>query len=264
MSDVRIVSLDTGKLALVSPYHPDMPADARKIGGKWDRDNKAWIFDPRDENRVREMARRYFGTDGSSEADADLVTVRVDLGAYEREQTARFAGRVIARRRSRDADIELGRDVVLVEGRLAGPGGSVRYPQLGVADGTIVEIRDLPRAALQAEDVEDYEIVESTVDTDALRAKRARLLQELAETEQALADAGEPVDQDPPAPGRAVPAEHGSALVVTVHLPEQDSEGAGTAAFAAACGKSVRTVRRWCASGRVPARRVGNRWLITA
>jgi len=56
MTQIRITT-ETNSTFLSSPYHPALPERARALGGKFDRSNKVWIFDARDEERVRELAR---------------------------------------------------------------------------------------------------------------------------------------------------------------------------------------------------------------
>lgn len=192
MTDITVTT-EGGKTRLVSPYNASLPAKARALGGRWNRDAAAWQFDARDEQRVRDLAREIFGTDGSPADTGDLVTVRVHLAehevSYQQGARAVFAGREIAHRPGRDAAVRLAANVVLVEGKLPGRGGSMRYPEIDAGDDVIVEIRDLPRASLGVEPEDSYEIVpdERPVDVDALRAERERLTARLAEIDAALA-----------------------------------------------------------------------------
>lgn len=232
--DVTITT-EGGTTTLVSPFHPDMPTAARKLGGRFDRSAKAWRFDARDADRVRALAREFYGTDGT-EPEGDLVTVRIKLADYEGDKwdnAARFAGREIARRPAREAEVRLAKGVVLVEGSLAPGGGSVRYPQINAADNVVVEIRDLPRAALEVENPDRYEIVGGQgPDVEALLAERERLLARLAE--------------------------------IDAQLPEPEGTEATTREAAAALGVSVRTVQRWAANGKVAASKdERGHWVVT-
>lgn len=189
--DVRIETF-ASTTYLISPYNPDLPARAKAIGGRWDAGRKAWKFDSRDEDRVRDLARAIYGTDGSPADDGDLVTVRVRLADYEvndhyrKEPVARFAGRMIAERTGRDKPVHLAPGVVLIEGHLPSSGGSMRYPLIEAGDDVILEIRDLPRTALAVEDENRYEIVGEIIDVEALTAERARLLARVAEIDALL------------------------------------------------------------------------------
>ncbi|MFD8705878.1 hypothetical protein ACFV1W_25285 [Kitasatospora sp. NPDC059648] len=190
MPQIRVITLDNGRIALVSPYDPDVPAAARKIGGRWDSTAKYWHFDGRDEERVRELALEIFGTDGTPEAEADTVTIRWDISGANTEEL-RYSGRLVARRRSRDERPQLGQGVILISGGFPARGGSEKYPKLDAKAGTVVEIRDLPRAAVDADDP-DVTIVDERVDVEALQAERERIVARLAEIDAVLAAHGAP------------------------------------------------------------------------
>src|SRR3954470_17819016 len=60
-----------GKIAVRSPYHPQFPARARQLGGTWDTGRLIWLFDARDEERVRELCAwwRWYGRAGAGVPD---------------------------------------------------------------------------------------------------------------------------------------------------------------------------------------------------
>lgn len=182
------IQIDGGKLLLASPYHPDFPAEARKLGGRFDRDGgKTWVFDARDEDRVRALCVRIFGTDGSP---AELVTIRLDPErlAYG-ESEIWLCGRKIAWRPGRDDEVRLGDGVILISGGFPGSGGSRQYPRLQPKAGTILEIRDLPAAHPDLENPDDsIEILNNeAADRASLQAEKDRLLARIAEIDKALA-----------------------------------------------------------------------------
>src|SRR5215212_9422329 len=49
------------KIAVSSPYHPSFPPRARQLGGTWDAGRLIWLFDPRDEERVRGLCEEVYG-----------------------------------------------------------------------------------------------------------------------------------------------------------------------------------------------------------
>ncbi|MGW6203708.1 hypothetical protein ACWF9B_08690 [Streptomyces sp. NPDC055089] len=186
---VRVITLDNGRIALVSPYNEDVPDAAHAIGGRWDPTSRHWHFDGRDEERVRELARNIFGTDGSPEAEADTVTVRWAVGDLTSDKEIRLAGRRVAERRYRDSSVTLGEGVVVVQGGFKGSGGSMRNPTLNAKDNTVLEIRDVPRTAVPTDDP-DITVVDDQVDVEKLTAERTRLLARLAEIDATLAAHG--------------------------------------------------------------------------
>ena len=53
---VSIVEQD-GRIVVGTPYHPNFPARARLLGGDWDALRHVWIFDAREDDRVRSLCR---------------------------------------------------------------------------------------------------------------------------------------------------------------------------------------------------------------
>jgi len=166
MSDVKIVKNES-KVALTSPFHPDLPARAKNLGGKWDGDKRVWTFDARDEERVRQMCREVYGTDGTP---MQTVTIRMRLDGSQPQTIWQF-GREIVTRPGRDERIRLGDGVVLIEGAFAASGGSRQYPAIGILKAPVVlEVRDVPlemaRMAVELEGLEgkdkysDFSIVD--------------------------------------------------------------------------------------------------------
>lgn len=172
------------KVEVKTPYHPDFPREAKLLGGKWN--NAAWLFDSRDEDRVRELCRKIYGTDGTA---ADLVSVRLtaktEIAALHSGIFA--AGRCVARATGRDSGAKLGDGVILLSGRVTS-GGSMKNWRTYVIEGSVVEVRDVPRAAVADIDADDWavEIVEAEDKTSVLLAERERLLARLAEIDAEL------------------------------------------------------------------------------
>lgn len=187
-------------IKLQSPYHPNLPARAKALGGRFNGEDKSWYFDPRDEERVRTLVRKIFGTDGSSEA-TDLVTLRVSFPAGWREDRdgVFVAGRCIARAFGRDSGARLGEGVILLAGSIDSGGSRARW-KTAVAAGSVFEVRDVPRAAaeaavaaqsssIQVEIIEAASTTAPAADVEALRAERERLLARIAEIDAILASA---------------------------------------------------------------------------
>lgn len=132
------------KLTVEAPYHPEFPAMAQKLGGKWEP--PYWVFDPRDEKRVRELVRDVYGTDGTSD---EMLTIRAPAKVCDGYQATFggtrptswwFAGREIAKVSGRDSGAKLGAGVVLISGKFDS-GGSVKNPSCTY---TVFEVRDVP------------------------------------------------------------------------------------------------------------------------
>ena len=143
------VTIEGGGVALQSPYHPDLPSMARRIGGRWDRN--AWRFDCRDEDRVRDLARDIYGTDGADGARIVDVEIIVHCEIVAQRAGVYFAGREIARSFGRDSGGRLGEGVLQLEGDEPQSGGSAANWTTVLAPGRY-EIRDVPEPALPPPD----------------------------------------------------------------------------------------------------------------
>lgn len=165
------ITTSGGRLTVKAPFHPAFPKQARNLDGNFDRQTETWVFDPRDEQRVRDLLMQIYGTDGT--AGAETVTARVDLHqAIGQRRIDEFwlFGRRIASRRERDAPVRLGEGVVLLSGGFPSSGGSRANVDLEPQDGTVVEVRDVPAGHA---DLDDEEVTVVDDATEALRAERA-------------------------------------------------------------------------------------------
>lgn len=193
MTSVQIAKQDN-KLIAKSPYHPNLPPAAKKLGGKWD--GTAWVFDARDEDRVRETYINIYGTDGETGAGS-LVTVRVTfVGTFSAHQGAVYmCGRLVARAYNRDSGAKIGDGIVFTVGAPES-GGSVKNWKTVIPKGSVVEIRDVPRPAAEnfiskiesGEIGSEYnaEIIDETLDRDALKSEREKLMARIAEIDKLL------------------------------------------------------------------------------
>lgn len=184
MSIVSVI-IESGEAILTSPYNPDVPSKAKAIGGRWHPSTKTWRFDARDEDRVLELARSIYGTDGRDDIN-DVVTVHVKIGTAEYEKSKTVCGRIVAERRNRDGDVWLAPGVVIVDGEFPYSGGSVRNPRLG-GSSVVLEVRDIPRAAAESAGLEIVDEAQSK--RESLEAERATLLARLAEIDAELVSA---------------------------------------------------------------------------
>jgi len=183
-------------LVVVTPYHPHFPKVAKTLGGKWDAGSRAWTFDPRDEQRVRDLCIDVFGTDG--DPNERLVTVRITALKDLRNWCAPiyFAGREVAFARGRDSGGRPSEGTVLLSGKLRSA-GSMRNWYTVIDAGTALEVRDIPYRAVEPhlteEDGDEWrvEILDpETEQVKALLAEKAALEARLAEVISLLGSKG--------------------------------------------------------------------------
>lgn len=194
---IKIIT-NNNKVYLYSDYTPELPSKAKMIGGRWNSAEKAWVFSLRDLDLVKKLSNEVYGWD-----DDPLHDIRLRIGDAQGLDTRdfesfdgsapnalRIKGRLIAQRKERDAAVQLGNDVLLIQGEFADSGGSRVNPRVfdSVCENMILEIRNCYQGLLDALPSDCYEIVEKKADInkEALQAERERLLARLAEIEQLL------------------------------------------------------------------------------
>ena len=213
MTEVRLET-EGRTLKAVTPFHADFVKGARKLAGKWR--GGVWIFPASQEDRVRDLCRKVYGTDGEP---CEAVTLRVEFpeAVQARQDSIFVAGRMVARATGRDSGARPGPGVVLLEGGVESGGSRTNWATV-IRAGTVVEILDLPRQAAETAIAQDSggsvrTIVEGTrpagpgkapvrlADTTALEAERARLLERLEAIDDLLAAARRSGRNAPPVPG---------------------------------------------------------------
>jgi hypothetical protein len=189
------VSVENGRLLTRTPYNPDFPAGAKRLGGRWDAASRVWAFDARDEERVRALVREHYGTDGSE--PVTLVTLRCRADQLSCNQDLWVAGRKVAYRPNRDDYVRLGDGCIIVEGGFPSSGGSVKNPRLSPKSGTVIEVRDIPAALAKDQLIEGIVWIvgedKTTEKRVELETRKAQLLAQLAEVEAELKALDTPV-----------------------------------------------------------------------
>jgi len=178
----------TTTITVSSPYNSDFVTSARRLGGRFDETPKNWVFDIRDEERVRDLCLACYGDNGRVR---DTVTLRVtwkEEGGASRRAIS-IHGRTIATAFGRDSGARTGEGIVTLAGGFDS-GGSMKNWSTRVNGGTIVLVRDFPRAVAleiiekqKPDDNRECAIEPETpvVDRDALSKERDLLLTRLAE-----------------------------------------------------------------------------------
>ena len=132
-----------GGLLVASAYNQTFVTRARNLGGKWQESNAMWRFDPRDEERVRELLREIYGS--VDDEPCVLRTVRLTLAGDIDQKDVWCLGRQILRRPGRDAAVRLGSCVVIIgAGGFAASSGSANNPKVGPSTGVVLEVRNVP------------------------------------------------------------------------------------------------------------------------
>jgi hypothetical protein len=187
MSSIQIVR-EGNHLSIASPYHPGLPAGAKKLGGKWNRGEKVWIFDIQDEALVRDL---YLSIYGEWDEPMDLVTVQVTVSDKIKEYAGSiyFGGREITRAYGRDSGAKIGDGVIITSGGFTS-GGSVKNWAAVIQSGSVFEVRKFPRAMAEKIIQDGWYGAEITILTginrQSLKEERERLLNRIQEIDELL------------------------------------------------------------------------------
>ena len=147
---VKIEQAGGGRISVVSPYHKNFPGRAKELGGKWYAQEKAWVFDAREEPQVRDLCREVYGTDGPGTEVAD-VRARFTSEASAARDGVYLLGREVARAWGRDSGAKLGTGVILESGRIASGGSSANW-RTEVREDTVLLLHDVPKSLVDAHD----------------------------------------------------------------------------------------------------------------
>ena len=182
------VTVNDDKILETSDYSAEFVRRAKMINGRWDSSKKAWVFDVSNEGYVRNLLLDIYGTDGTP---TETCTVQVALDHDLRiSQKIELFGRVLADRPNRDAAVLTHPSVSIVAGGdYPRFGGSAKHPAINFAEGTILEVADVPLQIALKIAAEDERVTIVTV-ADKLRAslleEREKLLKRLAEIDAQL------------------------------------------------------------------------------
>jgi hypothetical protein len=173
---VKIIESE-GRLLVYSPYCAEFVSDAKKKGGRWDSEHKAWSFDARALELVKTILIDNYGTDGTP---CELVTVKVRAkkAISELQGSVAIMGRVIARATGRDSGAKLGEGVSMVSGEVKS-GGSRANWCTWIQEGSEFLIYDMPKTILDYEwhefDVSKYKDIREKIDRVALESELAEI-----------------------------------------------------------------------------------------
>jgi len=191
---MKITKTDT-KIMVKSDYSTTFVAEAKKLSGKWNADNKSWDFDIADEDRVKALLRKIYGEDGETAVETVRVEIVLDKINWSGmpDGVLEMFGRTLLQRRSRDAAVIQHDSVLVVSGSFDHSGGSAKYPRIAQSSDMVIEVKNVPLTLAEkaaADFPEAIRIIsEAKIDRVALEAEKAKLLLRIAEIEKLLAPA---------------------------------------------------------------------------
>jgi hypothetical protein len=188
---VKITVTDT-EVSVVSPYNSEFVKQAKHYGGRYA--NNAWIFNIHDEGRVRDLCKKYYGTDGTTEPDVCTVRVFISSSIHTFRGPIEFYGRTIAKASHHASGARLGEGVVLIKGEfLSGGTGSNWKTKTGDAGATVL-IRNFPRGIAEGLVNAGKKWISiiyepPVIDVSAITAEKRRLLERIDEIDSMISRA---------------------------------------------------------------------------
>lgn len=143
---------DAGICTLKTPfYNQNMVTECHNLGGKWDADEKAWVFSGIVADKVELLDEKY---------NSELVNVEITFNETARgdREPVYLAGFKIAQAWGRDSGAKLAEGISLIAGDVSSC-GSVKNWGTRIAEGTVIRMQ-IPRLCLDdiGQDVDVKEI----------------------------------------------------------------------------------------------------------
>lgn len=195
MIDIKV---ESDRVILLSDYHPELPDAAKQLGGKFNPVDKSWVFHPRTEQRVRDMAMEIYGSDGRATPETVSVKARytnkVQHYCELYSLSEYVCGQQVARAYGRDSGASVSNNVVVLSGGFDS-GGSMKNPALKIYKDTEIEIHDVPKTLVKNQEDWEVEIIkENGVDREKLLEERNQLVARVIEIDNLLNDMEEESD----------------------------------------------------------------------
>jgi DNA-binding Xre family transcriptional regulator len=130
-------------------YNSKLVDECRKLGGKWDADEKVWLFNGIVENEVEELDYKY---------NSELINVKLtaldDICEYH--SGVEVVGHTIARAYDRDGGATLQEGVALVSGTVTS-GGSRKNWTTVVREGAVIKMQ-IPQNLISEIDSDEWDV----------------------------------------------------------------------------------------------------------
>ncbi|MGM0112185.1 hypothetical protein [Enterococcus sp. DIV0187] len=176
------------KIGIVSDYNKTWIAHARKLGGKWDGDKKAWFFDKKKQDIIDDVLLEIFGESPFSDEDVKRVDIKINAIDFVNDDTIRVGTIIVAVRRCRDYAVQLKNGAYVSKGDFPASGGSMKYPCCKPDENVEMIVPNFPLSILAGIDKELYTIIDDEVkQQDELIREKQKLEKRLAEINLLLA-----------------------------------------------------------------------------
>lgn len=170
-------SPDRSKISIICGYCDEFVKAAKSIGGKFCAIDKSWEFPVGAEDNLATMLENVFGYNFKN-PPTEFVDVCFFVQHF-REKEVYCAGKLVAKRPSRDHSVVLGDGVIVVEGSFPSRGGSHGNPLICPVNANrtlVVRVKGVPKPYAEKNDLwtcsgiaEVEEAIDSEQYSDAIR-----------------------------------------------------------------------------------------------
>lgn len=200
--EIRVVRSE-GEVVATVPYNEKFIDRAKQMGGQYTASDKSWTFPSELEEEVRALTDDVYCSRGDGHDDLVDVVLTVIREMHITGDGFPAFGRILASKRQRkgkdgDTSARPGEGVAILMGYV-GEARHARFPQIRVAEGTVLRVSAVPRRAVErtmafdcnrpkgAAPCYSIEVIERQSSKAVLLREKAALEKRLSEIELALA-----------------------------------------------------------------------------
>ena len=181
-------------LFVVSPYNEAFISFARAVNAKWEKDEKAWVFNLENETLKEKLDRKlyeiYKYTEDKTDRALKLKAKCEDISQGGRSKFLAIGNYVLVERYNRDSAVTyVDSSAYISKGEFHLTGGSANYPSVTFTDGAEItfEISEKYFNSLNEEEKTKFTIIsKEEIDRKNLLEEKSRLLKKLEEINKLL------------------------------------------------------------------------------
>lgn len=181
-------------LFVVSPYNEAFINFARAVNAKWNKDEKAWVFNLENETLKEKLDRKlyeiYKYTEDKTDRALKLKAKCEDISQGGRSKFLAIGNYVLVERYNRDSAVTyVDSSAYISKGEFYLTGGSANYPSVTFTDGAEItfEISEKYFNSLNKEEKTKFTIIsKEEIDRKNLLEEKSRLLKKLEEINELL------------------------------------------------------------------------------
>ena len=186
------VTRNEKQLIVQSDFNGYLPSQAKKCGGKWSPDQRAWIYDIQAEPQVEQIYRNIYGQWDNVIEEEVSIKCECKEGYSVLCDSIQLHGRTIARAKGRDSGAILAEGIILLSGEFYS-GGSMKNWRTCCSKDTIFRVLHVPKPIAEklvnnSEWCDKIEIEENSIkiDKESLIKEREKLLLRIKEIDNLL------------------------------------------------------------------------------